>query len=288
MFKHFLVTPFNLLSFPMGIEDQKKWEEWTVRRIDLFKYYCLPSLEKQSNKDFTWLIYFDAQTPEVFKPFMEELKQYKFIEVGIADGFVNFKKEYPQYIKAQCKEEEWVMISRIDNDDCFHNEAIEVIRRNFRPSDRFLISLASGYTLNHISKELSHYFYPMSPFITIIEKTSKKQLEGIFSKPHSAWDELRLFLYKEIFGRNRKSKFVLEKPYWIQVVHEENLCNSFRRGLPVLHERKLDAFGIDIVSTRQSLRTIPSYFNYVLWKRYFKALLVRMLKSDKSRNIRPS
>lgn len=278
MFKHFLVTPFNLLRFPMGVGEQEKWLEWTRRRIELFKSYCLPSLLNQSNKNFKWLLYWDVNTPDEFKSFADSVVEYGFIEVRYEDGFDNFKKNYPKYIKEQSTDVDWVMISRIDNDDCFEKDAISTIQCNFKPQNEFLISLASGYTLNEESKILSHYFYPMSPFITIIEDCHKDNLLGVYCKPHSSWQELRLFMSKEILGLNKKSKFILEKPYWMQVVHDENVSNSFNRGVPVLKSLRLDNFGVRIKTQKQSLKNITSYIDYIMWKRYFKASVVRLLK----------
>ena len=74
-------------------------------------------------------------------------------------------------------------------------------------------------------KTLSHYFYPMSPFLTLIEKNDK-EIKGVFEKGHTKWDELRLFIDQEIwleyFNRKaRKSRCILKNPLWIQVVHGE-------------------------------------------------------------------
>lgn len=279
MFKHFLVTQFNLLQFPLGVEGEDNWVDWTRRRIKLFETYCLPSLLNQSNKNFTWLIYFDKQTPDEFKPLIDELcRNHTFIQPRFADGNDEFEKKYLRDIKTLADGAEWLLISRTDNDDCLHKDAIQTIQDNFKQQDNFLISLTSGYTFNVVTKELSHYFYPMSPFITIIEDNSKDNIQGVFCKSHTYWNELRLFMYKELLGLNKKSRFVLNKPLWMQIVHGENVSNSAKRGMPVLKSRNLGDYGIELKTKNQPIMNIKAYYNYVHWKRYFKSWIVKLLQ----------
>lgn len=69
MYEHFVITKFNLRKYCICIEDINDWIEWTRDRIFLFKTYCLPSFLNQTNKNFTWLIYFDKNTPIEFNYF---------------------------------------------------------------------------------------------------------------------------------------------------------------------------------------------------------------------------
>ncbi|MCU4176868.1 glycosyltransferase [Carboxylicivirga sp. N1Y90] len=278
MFKHFLITRFNLRNFPLGEKKQDEWVQWTRDRISLFDKYCLPSLSNQSNKDFKWFIYFDTQTPDEFTDYINKLNGFEFIKVCYSDGMDSFDKVYIEDIKNNIGDSSWAMISRIDNDDCFDSAAIERIQESFVKKDGHLISLASGYTLDLKKNILSHYFYPMSPFLTIIESTTKKNIKGVFCKPHSSWNELRLFMYKEVFGLNKQSTFILDKPYWLQIVHDDNVSNSFKRGFPVLKSINLASFGINAITKKQSVLNISGYFNYVFWKRYFKASVVKCFK----------
>ena len=276
-FKHFLITHFNLLNFPLGITDSEQWIKWTRDRIQLFKTYCLPSLLNQTNKKFTWLIYFDKQTPAEFTPFIEELRSYDFIKPCFADGFDGFGNQYMNEIKELCQNYQWVITSRIDNDDCFDKDAIDTIQRNFRTSDEYLISLTSGYTLDTNSKTLSHYYYPMSPFISMVENLGKPVLKGIWYTAHSKWDDLRFSVRKVLLKKNSKSIFIIDKPHWLQILHGSNIANS-ARGLPVLKKKDLSNFGINITSEKQTIRNIPDYYDYVIWKRYFKVLVVKLLR----------
>ena len=70
MFQHYLITRFNLKK--EGWDTSKNnipvlTEEWLERRFKLFETFCFPSVKHQSNQNFTWFVYFDVDTPKVFK-----------------------------------------------------------------------------------------------------------------------------------------------------------------------------------------------------------------------------
>jgi putative rhamnosyltransferase len=59
---HVLLTRFNLPS--AGHESLvRARENWLRDRVALFDRYCLPSVRAQSCPDFSWLIYFDPESP---------------------------------------------------------------------------------------------------------------------------------------------------------------------------------------------------------------------------------
>lgn len=280
MFSHFLITQFNLLSFPLGeeIEHGEKWLNWTRKRIPLFKQYCLPSLDNQTNKNFTWLIYFDSQTPDEFKGLIKELESRSYIKVCYADGNDGFMRDHISHIKKLSAGKKWIISSRIDNDDVFHKNAIQTIQNAFVAKDEYLISLSSGYTLNTSTKTMGHYYYPGCPFISIIEAVDKSKLKSIYYKSHGHWEALKLKVWRELFQRkNKRATFILSHPYWIQLVHGDNVSNSERRGFPILKQQDLSDFSLNMVTKKQSVFIIPSFFNYVHWKRYFRATILKFL-----------
>lgn len=278
-FKHFLITQFNLLQFPLGTEIKKgaEWIQWTRERIELFRNYCLPSLDNQTNKNFTWLIYFDEQTPDEFSWIIDELKSRSYVKVRFSKGNDGFMNDHISDIKLLSEGTEWIISSRIDNDDVFHKEAIKVIQEAFHLTDEFMISLTSGYTLNLQTLQMGHYYYPECPFISIIEKREKEELKSIFYKSHTHWDQLKLRIFDELLKKNRKTTFIIEQPYWIQLVHGKNVSNSEKRGFPVIKRKDLSAFSLAIKNHKQSIWSILSFYSYPRWKRYLKASIIKLL-----------
>jgi hypothetical protein len=280
---HFVLTQFNLKNFPKSNNnDYESWLNWTRNRIELFKEYCLPSIINQSCKTFSWLLFFDADTPEEFTEFTDELSSYSFINICYSKGIEDFNANYVKEIRNRAeKSNKWIITTRIDNDDCLHKDAIDIIQKNFVARHKYLISLASGYMLNISDRTLSHYYYPMSPFISLIE-SNENEIKGVFEKGHTKWDNLRLFIFKEIgleyFNKKaRQSRFILKKPLWIQTVHGENISNNFYRGLPVLRKKDLRDFSIKYSTKGLSIYTIRKYVSYVTWKRYLKSLIIKII-----------
>uniref|UniRef100_UPI003217316A glycosyltransferase n=1 Tax=uncultured Draconibacterium sp. TaxID=1573823 RepID=UPI003217316A len=280
IFNHFLITQFNLLQFPLGneLKEGEEWLNWTRERIELFKEYCLPSIDNQTGKNFTWLIYFDKQTPKEFNWIIEELKNRSYIKIRFSKGNDGFMKDHINDIREMSRGSEWIISSRIDNDDIFHKNAIKTIQDNFKPLDEYLISLTSGYTFNLHTHQMAHYFYPECPFISIIEKRDKKDIKSIFYKSHTQWDELKLKVFKELFNKNRKSTFIIEQPYWIQLVHGKNVSNSEKRGFPVIKQKDLAEFSLKIKNNKQSILSIPSFYSYPKWKRYLRGIILKFLR----------
>ena len=284
MFAHFLITQFNLLKFPKGIENFNEWICWTRRRIEIFERFCLPSVLSQKTKNFVWLIYFDSQTPSEFDYFVEHLNSFHFVMTKFADGFDDFMSQYMLDVKALSLNKSWIMTSRLDNDDCLEESAILAIQENFKPLDEYLISLGSGYTLDLSTLKLSHYYYPMSPFITLVENANKDKLKGIYYIPHSGWRNLHLNFVNAFTGMNNVC-FLFQKPFWIQVVHGENVSNSMRRGVPIFKSKSLLNFGIEINSSPQSAHEIIKYFSFYIWKLYVLSIIHRILINIRSRYV---
>jgi hypothetical protein len=285
VFFHALLTQFNLRNFPQtSIEGIEHWLEWTRSRILLFRKYCLPSVLNQTNRNFKWIIYFDRATPSEFSTLINELKSYDFIEVCFCDGMDDFFIDYFEQVKQRIpKNCQWVMTTRLDNDDMLHKDAIASIQNLFEARNNYMISLSSGYVLDVNKSVLAHYFYPMSPFISLIESVASNPT-GIFFKPHSKWPSLRLYVFKEFYftffkPSARMARFVFKRPLWIQIFHGQNVSNSFYRGVPVLYSGTLSDFGLNIRTKKMSLKDILMFRNYVLWKWYIKASIVRFFSN---------
>lgn len=280
-FAHFIITQFNLRSFDVSDHRAREdWEKWTERRISIFNEFCLPSVAGQAERSFIWMLFFDSETPQQFDGFISALSRYSFIRVCRVDGFEGFFREYMNEVKKLVPVgSDWLMTTRIDNDDCLHRYALKTIHQNFRERHNWLISLASGYILNKAGNTLSHYYYPMSPFITLVENM-KVSADGIFQKGHTQWKQLRLFIARELFSPGkREAKFILE-PLWIQVCHGENVSNSFHRGLPVVKPKDLAEFSLSRTTRAMPLSSLPKYAHYVTWKRYLKASIVKMFSKQ--------
>ena len=277
---HIVLTRFNLVGIG-GEKSPQEWQRWNEHRFRIFKAYCLPSMLQQS-APYSWHLYFDVQTPDQHLADIEQLKQYPFIRVFFMKGKEEFFGTHMEQIRKSILERKgWLITTRVDNDDCLHRDALAWIQRRFRSTDMLLINLSSGYTFNLESRILSHYYYLKSPFMSLVEDLGKDTLSGIFSKRHTHWEPGKAapwgrLIREAITGRGTHS-YVVSHPGWLQLVHEENVSNDERRGLPVLRKRSLEDYGISDQNKPASVRMIPGYYHFIWWKRYLKGWILMVV-----------
>ena len=69
---HFIITMFNLrmhwkgINKEIGAIDTATSEKYLSKRFELFEKYAVPSIKKQSKKNFIWLVLFSEDTPKKY------------------------------------------------------------------------------------------------------------------------------------------------------------------------------------------------------------------------------
>lgn len=211
--QHFVITKFNL-KIPGGFSTDKsgvetRSDDWLSHRFDLFEKYCLPSLAAQKNKDFLWLLFFDESTNAECRRRIEKAKEMcPQIRAFFIDGF-DMMPSISGLIGHDC---EILITTRIDNDDAFRDDALEVIRGYSQGLQHDLcVNLRFGFSYDGTYAEVFSQKY--NPFSSLIE----------FRKPEG---------FKTIIGLNHgkihqlaKVKQVKTGPHWLMVVHDRNVAN---------------------------------------------------------------
>ena len=165
-FSHFVFTRWNLLDSKTTIYNNPAVpdpEAWMEHRIKLFNEYCLPNMMLQKGS-FTWLLAFAPGTP---KWITDEYATFPHVKIIF---------EYPRdWLRRQpIKHGEWVISSRIDNDDTVSINYIERVQAQF--NERVLLVDIDG-----VKRDLSTGKYHTverhsnnSPFISLIEQAGVK------------------------------------------------------------------------------------------------------------------
>ncbi len=256
-FNHFVVTRFNLKQ---NIWDKDKdggslsTDKWLKERYELFEKYCYPSLQYQSIKNFKWLVYFDENTPDLFKEKNKLLQKEfdNFTPVYVSD-FSHFEKELPKYIKENSiGDVDFVLTTRLDNDDCFHKDAIKTIQQHFEPKKKAIIDLKNGLALQVFGEyKLSLKTQTKSgPFITLIEKlNSDNELLTVYDKEHLKWINDAIFIDIDTGY------------YWLQTIHRRNVLNGLSNQLTFNNKYLIGYhFSKDVKFTLR-------YYVFILFKR---------------------
>ena len=154
-FKHYIITRMNV-----GIYDQPKSKQWMEHRIELFEKYTLPSILRQTNKNFTWVLCFDERTPN------EVICKYDYL-----DNVEIFWDRPKYWMKTKPPETDWVITSRIDNDDYYYPNFVEDIQREFISRKMEMVIDIGFLILDEKTGNVYDLEKPLynSPFITLCE-----------------------------------------------------------------------------------------------------------------------
>lgn len=216
--KHFIGTRFNLKAPEWRTTkngDAVLTEDWLEKRFYLFENYCFPSVVHQTNQNFIWCVFFDNDTPAEYK---EKIKiiaaDYLNFRPLFIDSMGTLKNTFQDYIYMNIEEnDEYVITSRLDNDDLIHKDFIKTIQSLFIPLDGAVIDLKNGFqvTLDSPISQIRVYNHDFNAFVSVIENV--KKIETIYSRKHHDWRSS-----KNIIGYQNKR-------LWIELTHETNKVN---------------------------------------------------------------
>ncbi|MBT8274488.1 MAG: putative rhamnosyl transferase [Bacteroidia bacterium] len=267
-FKHFIVTRFNLkqniwLTDKLGskVNDEK----WLESRYQLFSKYCFPSLVSQECTNFVWLVFFDDDTPLKFKEMNEEfrMRMNNFIPVYVP-GFKEFEKELPIQIKKHSDgNTNYIMTTRLDNDDALHKDAVCVLQEHFEPVDHAIIDLKNGLALQigHTNKLSLRNGITSGPFVSLIEQLKdEKEMMTVYDREHTNWLGDAHFINVD------------KGHYWLQVIHKRNISNDLGNEL-TFNSSYLKGFEID-----DTIKFSFRYYIFIILKRLKLLGLIKKVK----------
>jgi len=266
-YRHFIITRFNLRNVSKGDGKDKSGNsvltgDWLAHRLEIFNKYCLPSLVNQTNKNFTWLLYFDITTsPEVREINKQLENQYPdLIKIIYTDGQEGLIKGYRQDILALCPPEtKFVISTRFDNDDIVHKDFINKIQDSFSYQDFETVNFLKILMINPDLKNKIHIDYSFSNhFISLIEKITPEGIKGCFYYADRGWGAVA-------------SIQITDHPYCMEIISDKNLVNDFR-GIPVFRKTDLSDFQLNY-SLRNSFF---DRYNFMIWKMSVKRLLLSL------------
>lgn len=261
MFIHYLVTRFNIKVTHFGPEQMNSPEldlQWHIKRLDIFLQFCSPSVLEQTNRKFTWLIYFDPETPPGI------LEQIQFLrnsdiktEFIFIEDFSGMLEDLNQRIKSSSAP--FVITTRLDNDDVIANSFIDDIQISFIPQHATIINFTMGYEYNIRKKILTKWNTRLkNQFISIIEKRDAQDVKSIYGFPH--W---RLPMNSTIIN-------VASQPNWIYLGHQLNYSGLPVTGIPFFKKPE------ELKRFPSSIREIPLSFTQTMF--YTFTWLPRVIK----------
>ncbi len=235
IYHHYVITRFNLRR--EGWDTARNGslvltEDWLRNRFILFEKFCLASMQNQTNKNFTWLVFFDINTPEKYR---KRAMEYKLSLPSFQPFFINGMPEFLSSIQNEIGKNihPYTISSRLDNDDSVSKNFINEIQLTFEKQNFLVLDFPDGYTLQiNPSIKIGKRKQLFNPFISIIEKS-----EGAKSvwqrEAHSSWK------------KEKNLKRINEKRIWMSIIHFENKKNKYEGFGRVDVEEVFENFVLD-------------------------------------------
>jgi hypothetical protein len=203
-YKHYIFTRFN---YPSDYG-------YLNKRLDIFNKITFPSFLNQTNKNFTWLISVNPIHKDLFNSFLDRGINIQIIEEVEPSPFLSFLNKESQV--------NYLITSRIDNDDAIHKDYIQTIHESFSQDQSTRIIDGNGYRL--LENNEQYYFncyHPkfISPFSTLIYKDPQYPIDSsstIFASMHT-----------QLHHKFSKIEFIPNRN-WIQYIHDSNISNKGR------------------------------------------------------------
>jgi hypothetical protein len=248
---HVLITRFN-----MNWKATAKTAEWMEHRIRLFKRFCLPSVREQTTKKFHWLILLGEKTLEADeKKIAEAVSSCAFpVNLVRTPDCLSMIPAYDQAVSEYLSQftAEWVIASRVDNDDVLGMSYMERVQREFTGQEKIVRTLL-GYMVK--KEDLGTFVLAGErggPFLSIHSRISSNLNTG---GDHSSVNRRSSGKHKSalIPGTTIPVVYITD-PLWIQVIHARNIGN---RWPPVHKINPKNLFSVDQIR--------PDFFEVELW-----------------------
>jgi UDPglucose 6-dehydrogenase len=205
-FDHLVLTRFNVRSGSTVAS-----EDWLRHRLHYFRDVCCPSIRSQTSRQFHWLVFFDSEREVWFDEEIRRLSEDGLFEPVWFEG--RFDSRIVASVAAEHSSAEWLITSRVDNDDAISRDFVEAVQSQFRDQEFEFINFQSGLQMTDAG-ELFQTFDPSGPFISLIEKRTNEYPRCVYLSPHTE------------VGRHGAIRQVKSHPMWLQIIHGRNLGNA--------------------------------------------------------------
>lgn len=215
-FQHIILTRFNL-------QYEKGWTQhlqadWLEHRCSLFETYCLPSMQQQTNQDFVWLLLADIHTPE---PYRTRLLAYSTMmpQIRVIFWASHYEDDYHELLhqlgEEYIGENQWLLSSRLDNDDMLEQTFVERIHQyaNMHSLNDVIFTYPNGVQYFEREKLSFKIGYKQNHFLTFCEQ------KGTYIRT--------CFGVNHVLVPKQSLHTICTDDMWCEIVHSSNICNNY-------------------------------------------------------------
>lgn len=211
--EHVILTRFNLPS--AGPERIIRAQDgWLAERVTLFERYCVPSVRAQTNQNFTWIIYFDPESPLWLRERMA-VHETEGVFRAVFRASVSRAELISDIRSVVGRERNILITTNLDNDDGLATDFIDRLQKADAPEQRSALYITNGLIAGANGLYL------------------RRDSRNAFCSVRESWDD-PVTCWADWHNRLGDSMPVVEidgAPGWLQVVHGSNVSNRVRGRL---------------------------------------------------------
>jgi hypothetical protein len=199
--------------------------QWLEERLRLFRTYCVPGMERQTAKDFTWLIFCDETTDPAY---VDEIRASaaSVPQLRIAPTSRERRIRLPEAVAPFIDDDTDVLITtRLDTDDSLNTGSVAAIQGYLTgflasPYGKWMVTFPRGYRYDESTGRLFACYWPHCPFMSMFERLrpGSKKFRGVYKRNHH-----KLHLDTPVH-------FDESIPEWLQVIHGVAASTAPRSG----------------------------------------------------------
>lgn len=217
-FRHYVITCLNVGVYShrqVRSNDRLAGDAWMDHRVRLFETFTLPGIRGQRCRNFTWLLFLDIRTPPRYKLWVESLRVPNLVPVYLTCRGLDGERIARAVVDHTEPGDYDLITTELDSDDAIHESTIGLIQQRYRPRGHtWAISFAQGVILDLAGRRAWLMDYPYH-LPTLIEP--RGEAGSVYRYPN---DQLPAAEWELIPGA----------PYWLQVVHGQNVANQLKDG----------------------------------------------------------
>ncbi|WP_029137536.1 glycosyltransferase [Nakamurella lactea] len=211
---HVLLTRFNLPS--AGVQELIRAKDgWLRERVSLFERFTVPSVVGQTNRHFTWLIYFDPASPQWLRQMIAKY-EHDGTFVPVFRESVSTEQMISDIRTIIGTPADDLLTTNLDNDDVIATDFIARLQGGSVAEFQSAIYVRNG--LIRTGGRLYTHRYPRNAFNSVRTPWATPTAT-CWSEWHTDFDKLMPAI--EIGG----------DAGWMQVVHGSNVSNRVRGRL---------------------------------------------------------
>jgi len=188
-------------------------KEWLWQRVMLLDKWCAPAVNRQTNKNFIWLLGIDERVPRHIQTAILMTAGPNAALAIVGEG-ERFQAAFTRVLEFRGDK---ILSSRLDSDDGISKHFVNTVQNNIEVEKG--LNFTHGLRYDPRSRVAQHRYDQTNPYMSYL---SHDGLHAYDLGGHGKWHERGV----EVVDYETKT------PMWLQIIHGDNALNQMRGGLP--------------------------------------------------------